>query len=137
MNDQQLAARVGELVGGPDNVNQVHTCATRLRFVVRDKNNVQRDELNKTKGVIQLVEQGGQTQVVIGPNVGDVYTALTRLPGWTKFGGDQASAAGEKVGVINRIFDSARGHLPTPAVAADRRLHDQDAAGTGRPVRLV
>ena len=32
---------------------------------------------------------------------------------------------------------SARRHLPAPAVAADRRLHDQDAAGPGRPVRLV
>ena len=83
MNDQQLASKVGELIGGPDNVNQVHTCATRLRFVLKDTNAVQRDELNKTKGVIQLVERGGQTQVVIGPNVGNVYTALTKLPGWT------------------------------------------------------
>jgi PTS system beta-glucosides-specific IIC component len=105
MNDHQLASRIGELVGGADNVNQVHTCATRLRFVLKDKNTVQRDELNKTKGVIQLVEQGGQTQVVIGPNVGDVYTALTKLPGWNKFSGDNAGTGGEKVGVINRIFD--------------------------------
>ena len=32
-----LAARIIELVGGPENINQAFHCQTRLRFALKDK----------------------------------------------------------------------------------------------------
>lgn len=105
MSHTETAARIGEMIGGPTNVNHVTTCATRLRFVVKDRAQVRVDELKNTKGVIQVVESGGQTQVVIGTEVRDVYDALMKLPEWADAGGDaKPAAAEEKVGFIDWLF---------------------------------
>lgn len=87
MKDAELAERIGVLIGGPKNVSQATHCATRLRFVVKDDAMVATDDLKKLKGVVQVVESGGQTQVVIGPGVGEVYQALLKRPGWGKVAG--------------------------------------------------
>lgn len=104
MKDAELATQVGELIGGPDNVTQVTHCATRLRFVVKDKNQVQRDQLTNTKGVIQVVDSGGQVQVVVGPGVGDVYQALIKTAGWTAKTGGSDTGSKEKQGFIDWLF---------------------------------
>jgi beta-glucoside PTS system EIICBA component len=117
VNDARLAARLADLVGGPGNVRRVHTCATRLRFVVRDRALVRRDELGRTDGVAQVLEAGGQTQVVIGPNVESVRQELGRLPGWAPVvrgeadDAEPAAAAGSEVAdeprprFLDRVFD--------------------------------
>jgi PTS system beta-glucosides-specific IIC component len=112
MSSSTLAAQIGELVGGPENVSQVQTCATRLRFRLKDPAKARKSDLNNVKGVLQVVEQGGQTQVVIGPQVGDVYQALSQLPGWAAAvsgGGDAEQGGGQRGSVLNRIFDFLAG----------------------------
>lgn len=104
MSHVETAARIGELIGGPTNVNQVGTCATRLRFVVKDRSKVRVDELNNTKGVVQVVESGGQTQVVIGTEVRDVYDALVKQPGWSGFGSGEPAESQGKVSFIDWLF---------------------------------
>lgn len=104
MKDQELALRIGELVGGPGNVSQVTHCATRLRFALKDNSKVQKDALSTTKGVVQVVESGGQTQIVIGPGVGDVYRELVNAKGWTQLGGDSNTTSGEKQSFIDWLF---------------------------------
>ncbi|MFT0848486.1 glucose PTS transporter subunit IIA [Actinomycetaceae bacterium L2_0104] len=103
MREKELAVKISELVGGPGNVNQVTHCATRLRFVVKDNSKVQKDQLSATKGVVQVVESGGQTQIVIGPGVGDVYLALIKEPGWETATGS-SSAVKEKQGFVDWLF---------------------------------
>lgn len=104
MKDAELAARIGELVGGPDNTTQVTHCATRLRFVIKDKNKVERDQLGTTKGVIQVVDSGGQIQVVIGPGVGDVYQALLKTTGWAAKATGGKDETLQKQGFIDWLF---------------------------------
>ena len=104
MKDQELALRIGELVGGPGNVSQVTHCATRLRFALKDNSKVQKDALSTTKGVVQVVESGGQTQIVIGPGVGDVYRELVNAKGWTQLGGDSNASSGERQSFIDWLF---------------------------------
>ena len=108
MSNSTMAAEIADLVGGPGNVREVHHCATRLRFVLKDPGKAHKADLNKVKGVLQVVEQGGQTQVVIGPQVSSVYEALGKLPGWAAaVGGDggNADAGGDQnVSLVNRIF---------------------------------
>ena len=79
-------------------------CATRLRFALKDNSKVQKDALSTTKGVVQVVESGGQTQIVIGPGVGDVYRELVNAKGWTQLGGDSNTTSGEKQSFIDWLF---------------------------------
>lgn len=104
MKDNELALRVGELVGGSRNVNAVTHCATRLRFVLKDDAKVRKDELSKTKGVVQVVESGGQTQVVIGPGVGDVYRELLKIPGWGGLAGAEGATEQKKQNFVDWLF---------------------------------
>lgn len=63
-------------IGGEDNVASLMHCQTRLRFNVRDKALVKKDALAQVEGVIQVLEAGGQIQVVIGTHVAEVYDAV-------------------------------------------------------------
>ena len=42
---KELAAKIVELIGGPENVNSFTHCATRLRFDIRDEGRIRQDEL--------------------------------------------------------------------------------------------
>ncbi|WP_085830142.1 PTS transporter subunit EIIC [Collinsella vaginalis] len=72
----QLASDVLKGVGGKENVASLAHCATRLRFKLKDSAKADKAAVEKTKGVVAVVEQGGQFQVVIGNTVGDVYDAI-------------------------------------------------------------
>ena len=89
-------------LGGSDNINNVTHCATRLRFILKDRSLVNQDKANKVKGVITTVEAGGQFQVVIGNHVKDAYEQVLKLVDISE---ENGSASTEKVGVLSRIID--------------------------------
>ncbi|MFR2124829.1 MAG: PTS transporter subunit EIIB [Faecalibacterium sp.] len=64
------------LVGGEENVISLAHCMTRLRFKLKDESKANTEKLNSTPGVIQVMQAGGQYQVVIGTDVTDVYDAI-------------------------------------------------------------
>jgi PTS system beta-glucosides-specific IIC component len=72
----QLALEVLRGVGGESNVTSVTHCATRLRFALKDRDKADKARVEGTRGVITVVEAGGQFQVVIGNTVANVYEAL-------------------------------------------------------------
>ncbi|WKF85096.1 glucose PTS transporter subunit IIA [Lacticaseibacillus pantheris] len=69
----ETAAEVLAEVGGPDNINSVIHCITRLRFYLKDESIPDDDTVRQTPGVLDVARAGGQYQVVIGQTVGDVY----------------------------------------------------------------
>lgn len=79
MDYKQLAAVILEKVGGKENVDKVLHCATRLRFTLKDVDKADTDALKKTKGVLSVINAGGQYQVVIGPDVPQVYQEVVAL----------------------------------------------------------
>ena len=81
MNYQKVAQDVVRLVGGKENVQGVTHCVTRLRFRLADESKANTDELKATEGVMGVVQQGGQYQVVIGPDVENVFNEVTPLVG--------------------------------------------------------
>ena len=87
MDFKQLATTILENVGGKENVKSVVHCATRLRFTLLDSSKANTEALSKTKGVLKVVDAGGQYQIVIGPDVPQVYQEVISL------GGFEASAA--------------------------------------------
>ena len=68
-------------IGGPDNVRSVLHCITRVRFYLKDESFADDEAVADLDGVIDVVKSGGQYQVVIGPDVVDVYDAVVaQLP---------------------------------------------------------
>ena len=108
MDYKKLAYDLLPLVGGSDNISKLTHCATRLRFEFCDRSKVDAGAIEKTQGVISVVEKGGQFQVVVGNDVPITYRALINEMGGTagKASGNSGSDAGseeEKPSVINRI----------------------------------
>lgn len=121
-NYDELARNVLEQIGGAENVISVTHCITRLRFKLKDESKANTDAIKKIKGVVSVVQAGGQYQVVIGSDVGDAYQALGRLPGVTLEG---AVAIREEEDIkkkrpLDVIVDTVSGaFLPTlPAMTA-------------------
>ncbi|MBW4083806.1 beta-glucoside-specific PTS transporter subunit IIABC [Paenibacillus sp. S150] len=114
-----LSKEIITLVGGESNVNSVFHCATRLRFKLKDNAKADKAALEKTPGVITVVENSGQFQVVIGNNVSQVFEQImkeTSLQDAEKNGKDDDSSAstgvlGKAVDVISSIFSPLLGAL--------------------------
>ncbi|MFW8054325.1 beta-glucoside-specific PTS transporter subunit IIABC [Vagococcus fluvialis] len=113
-SNKQLASDVLELVGGKKNVNSVVHCATRLRFKLKDESVAKTEEIKKHPGVIQVVQSGGQYQVVIGSHVNEVYAELTEISG---LGESSSDAEGPKGNIFNQFIDIISG-IFTPFLGA-------------------
>jgi len=79
--ERALAEKILEVFGGKDNIAAAAYCMTRLRLTPVDDAKVDKLALKKISGVMGLVEQGGQLQIVIGPGivtkVANEVTAMT------------------------------------------------------------
>ena len=73
MDFKELAVLILENIGGKSNVKNVVHCATRLRFTLKDDSKPNTDNIKKAKGVLSVVNAGGQYQIVIGPDVPQLY----------------------------------------------------------------
>ena len=118
MSNKDLSKQIITLVGGEGNVNSVFHCATRLRFKLKDNSKANRAELEKTPGVITVVENSGQFQVVIGNNVSQVFEQImkeTSLQDAEKSGNEESSedsgVLGKAVDIISSIFSPILGAL--------------------------
>ncbi|ETT53473.1 beta-glucoside-specific PTS transporter subunit IIABC [Paenibacillus sp. FSL P4-0338] len=118
MSDKDLSKKIITLVGGEGNVNSVFHCATRLRFKLKDNSKANKAALEKTPGVITVVENSGQFQVVIGNNVSQVFEQImkeTSLQDAEKIGSDESSEStgvlGKAVDIISSIFSPILGAL--------------------------
>lgn len=79
MNYQQLAKDIIERIGGLNNVKDVTHCATRLRFTLNTMDPVDKGTVSALPGVLGAVESSGQFQVILGQQVGHVFSAITLL----------------------------------------------------------
>lgn len=104
MKYDQLAKEIIESVGGEQNVNSLVHCATRLRFVLKDKAKADKLKLEKLEGVIAVKESGGQFQVVVGNTVPEVYQAIGKQ---TKLMEEstETSKTNEKGNIFGRAID--------------------------------
>lgn len=82
MDFKELAAIIIENIGGKGNVKSVVHCATRLRFTLHNDASAKTDVLTKTKGILSVVNAGGQYQIVIGPDVPQLYEEVLSQGGF-------------------------------------------------------
>ena len=67
VSPKELAQKIHDVIGGRSNVTGVAYCMTRLRLNIVDKKNINMDTLKKIEGVMGVVEQGDQVQIILGP----------------------------------------------------------------------
>ena len=103
-----LAKAILENIGGNENVKSVVHCATRLRFTLLDAAKADTEKIGKLKGVLKVVNAGGQYQIVIGPDVPRVYQEVIALGGFeTHAGVEDAEAEKEdKRSPLSKLLES-------------------------------
>ena len=121
MDYQAIAKEILKDVGGKDNIVDVTHCYTRLRFVLRDTKQANKEALLQTEGVISVVESGGQYQVVLGNKVAHVYNALEPLLAQQL---TTKTSTKEKNSLGNRILNTVAAIFTpvVPAIAASGML---------------
>ncbi|ANF94982.1 beta-glucoside-specific PTS transporter subunit IIABC [Paenibacillus bovis] len=96
----KLANDILKAVGGESNVTGATRCATRLRLVLKQSSPQAKEAVASMPGVITVVENAGQFQVVIGQHVGEVYDEFAKLVNL-----DTAEEQTEHKGtILNRII---------------------------------
>jgi len=101
INYADSAKEIVRLIGGDNNVINVTHCATRLRFILKDTNQADKDTLKRVKGVITVIESSGQLQVVIGNHVGDAYREVLKLVNMD----ENVAVSAPNVGIVSRLMD--------------------------------
>ena len=79
MNWNDLAQNILDNVGGTSNVKNATHCATRLRLTHYDDSKADKDKIDKLSGVLGVVNQGGQLQVIIGNDIPKAYDAFMNV----------------------------------------------------------
>lgn len=79
--DRKLAIHILEAVGGKENIVNYTHCATRLRIVLKRSIPDAKKKVASMDGVVTVVENNGQFQVVIGNAVASVYQEFEGLLG--------------------------------------------------------
>lgn len=78
MNSRQKARLILKEIGGKENVVSVTHCMTRLRLQLKNEQEISEAAL-KDAGVLGLVKQEDQIQIIIGMQVGEVFDELEKL----------------------------------------------------------
>lgn len=107
MSNKEIAQKVLIKVGGSENVKDVYHCATRLRFTLNSSKSTDIDAIKQIEGVIDVLGEGTQIQVVIGSPVNKVYKELSAM--LTDEIDENRSESTEKGKLLNRVFNAISG----------------------------
>ncbi|ADU72043.1 PTS cellobiose/arbutin/salicin transporter subunit IIBC [Pantoea sp. At-9b] len=78
-NYAEISRAIVLALGGAENIEAVTHCMTRLRFVVKDTDQVDSAVLKAIPGVMGVVHADTQCQVIIGNNVGQAFQEVLKL----------------------------------------------------------
>src|SRR5699024_2600291 len=80
---QTISQSIIKNVGGEENIISFENCMTRLRIKLKDISLINKDELEKTDGIMGVIESGSTVQIVVGPGtankVSDEIRATTSI----------------------------------------------------------
>ena len=79
VKNKELAKDILDIIGGNENVVKASHCATRLRIVLKRSIPNAKKQVSNLDGVVTVVENNGQFQVVIGNAVGSVFQEFEKL----------------------------------------------------------
>ena len=114
MNYENLSKEILKNVGGQENVSNLTHCATRLRFNLKDVSKANTETIKKTKGVMGVVDKGGQYQVIIGNDVNHVYKEIMKI---ANIEGNSESKEVDDRKTVAKVIDTITG-IFTPILPA-------------------
>lgn len=80
MDNDQLSAKIIELLGGKNNIISVENCMTRLRVDLKDQSLLNSSDLKTTQGVLGLINEKNNLQIILGPGkakkISDIINTL-------------------------------------------------------------
>ncbi|MDC3412700.1 sucrose-specific PTS transporter subunit IIBC [Aquibacillus sp. 3ASR75-11] len=106
-DNRRIAEEIIKAVGGKENISSIAHCATRLRIMVEDKENINQpaiEEIDKVKGAFY---NSGQYQVILGTGtVNRIYEEVEKLgiEGMSK--SDQSKEAAKNGNLLQRSIRS-------------------------------
>lgn len=109
MKNQELAKEILKNVGTESNINSLTHCVTRLRFKLVDSSKANKSIIEELEGVLSVVESGGQFQVVIGNNVGNIYKEIIKLTNIVDENKKIGKEVKEKISIGNKALDLISG----------------------------
>lgn len=97
MNYKKIAEEILDAIGGKENVVAAAHCATRLRMVLNDEENIEQAKLEEMDVVKGTFSTGGQFQIILGSGtVNEVYKELAKLTGLSEMSTKEVSKEGSK-----------------------------------------
>lgn len=108
MKYEKLNQEILENIGGIENIVNAAHCMTRLRLTLKNQDLVKEAELKGIDGVLGLVNSGQQTQIVIGPNVANVYKEFIEMTGLS-----EEDAIDENIDDVKKDMKNKKGNLLT------------------------
>lgn len=99
----KLAEEIVEKVGGKENVAKITHCMTRLRFVLKDRTQVD-ESIGDLDSVMGVQESGEEYQLIIGNDVSFVFKAVQEFVG--ELSGKDSNKNPKKENLIKRAIDA-------------------------------
>lgn len=85
LSSQALTEQLLEALGGPSNLSALENCMTRLRVTFVDKNKANMAAIGKISGVMRVIEDGNNLQIVMSPDtIQKIAKHLKEVPGYSE-----------------------------------------------------
>lgn len=108
MKYQKLMDDILINIGGKENISNAAHCMTRLRLTLKDQSKVNEEILKKVDGVMGVVNNGRQTQIVIGPSVSSLYKEFIEYTGM-----EEEAAVEENLDDVKSDLKNKKGNVLT------------------------
>lgn len=109
MINKDLAKEIVNFVGGKENIIDVMHCVTRLRFKLKNESIADTKQLKNLKGVMTVIQSGGQYQIVIGDSVGAVHAEVVKVLGTNTDTHNQEDISDEDKNIFNKFVSLMSG----------------------------
>src|SRR5699024_206496 len=133
--EQRLAKEIYDKIGGMGNVNSLTNCMTRVRIDIKDNNHVDKEAVKNIEGVLGIVEEEGNLQVIVGPGTaGKVATIMLDEAG---VGHGETFSIDKSSNTKEAISDRERAESLAKEVKAEEKAKHNPNTGFKRVLKSI